>query len=192
VALEELFDRVRGRGPGQVTAEGPPFTDGVPRRSAVLAALFDRDGQSEIVLTTRTWELRNHAGEVSFPGGRAETGESPVATALREAHEEVGIAPDDVDVIGELDHLVTFTSQSRIVPVVGALAAPPILRPNPGEVARAFTVPLVELLRSDVYRSEEWVVSDGVTIAISFFELDGETVWGATARMLVQLLSLAV
>jgi hypothetical protein len=59
-------------------------------------------------------------------------------------------------------------------------------------VARAFTVPLVELLRSDVYRSEEWVVSDGVTIAISFFELDGETVWGATARMLVQLLSLAV
>jgi 8-oxo-dGTP pyrophosphatase MutT (NUDIX family) len=123
---------------------------------------------------------------VSFPGGRIDRGELPVAAALREAHEEVGLDPASVLVLGELAPLCTFANPAPITPFVGALA----LHPNPAEVERAFTVPLVELTDPEVYREELWVFPDGLERSVHFFELWGDTVWGATARMLRELLDL--
>jgi 8-oxo-dGTP pyrophosphatase MutT (NUDIX family) len=161
---------------------------GVTRASAVLAPLYDDEhGEAHVVLTRRTWDLRSHQGEVSFPGGRQDPGESITDTALREAHEEIGLDASGVEVIGELDHLATFSSRSYIVPLVGVLPSRPALTPNESEVAAILHVPLAELLDPAIYREERWDFLDSER-PIFFFELVGDTVWGATAAMLRQLL----
>lgn len=159
--------------------------------SAVLMVLADGDRGAEILLTRRAWHLSHHKGEVSFPGGRMDPGETPEQAALREAHEEVLLDPGLVTVHGQLQHLSTFVSQSYIVPVVGTVAAWPQLNAGTSEVDRIFSVPLVELTRTDTYRQEIWGREAG-EFTINFFELDDETVWGATARMLVQLLCVSL
>jgi 8-oxo-dGTP pyrophosphatase MutT (NUDIX family) len=162
----------------------------------VLCALFDEASsareapQAQVVLTRRSSRLRSHAHQVSFPGGRIDRGELPLAAALREAHEEVGLDPASVHVLGELAPLCTFANPAPITPFVAALPGRPALHPNPAEVERAFTVPLVELTDPEVYREELWVFPDGSERSIPFFELWGDTVWGATARMLRELLDL--
>lgn len=166
------------------------------RPAAVLCVLFDApDGrgrgetQCHVVLTRRSSRLRSHAHQVSFPGGRLDVGESPVEAARREAHEEVGIEPASVEIIGRLSSLRTVMNPSPITPFVGVVPDRPQLRPNPAEVERAFDVPLVELYDPDVYREELWTFPDGTEHPMQFFELIGDTVWGATARMLVELLT---
>src|SRR5439155_8384135 len=125
-------------------------------------------------------------------------GESLVNAALREAHEEVGLDPATVEVLGELDHLTTITSRSFIVPFVAVLPDRPSLVPNPGEVDAVLHVPVAELLLDDVYREERWPFvtrpawfppdvpfTPGADLRpIFFFELVGDTIWGATAAML--------
>jgi 8-oxo-dGTP pyrophosphatase MutT (NUDIX family) len=162
------------------------------RPAAVLAVVFaDHDGgQAQVVLTRRSARLRSHTGEVSFPGGRLDLGETAQVAALRETFEEVGIDPAMVEVIGRLSPLSTWSSPAAITPFVGLLPGPPVLRPNPAEVDRAFTVPLVELYSPDCYREELWRAADGQERPISFFEVVGDTVWGATGRMLRELLDL--
>ncbi|HEU5151982.1 MAG TPA: NUDIX domain-containing protein [Iamia sp.] len=160
-----------------------------PVPSAVLAPLYDWKGEAHVVLTRRSRQMRSHAGEVSFPGGRAEDGDADlVATALREAEEEVGLDPGSVDIVGELDHLATVTSGSFIVPWVGAIPTRPDLRPRSGEVDAVLHVPLSELMAPGVFREERWRFGEGVDRPIVFFDLVGDTVWGATAAMLRQLL----
>lgn len=160
--------------------------------SAVLCALFDDAGQCQVVLTRRSSRLRSHSHQVSFPGGRIDRGETPVQAALREAREEVGLDPATVDVFGELSRLSTFAIPAPITPFVAELTGRPILRPNPAEVERAFTVALVELTQPEVYSEELWTFPDGSEQAMSFFELVGDTVWGATARMLRELLDVVL
>lgn len=160
------------------------------RPSAVLCALFDEAGQAHVVLTRRSSRLRSHTHQVAFPGGRIEPGEDPVGAALREAREEVGLEPARVEIIGRLSSLKTVVNPAPITPFVGSLDGRPELDPNPSEVERAFTVPLVELLDPEVYREEMWTFPDGSERQMHFFELIGDTVWGATARMLVELLQL--
>lgn len=168
------------------------------RDSAVLVACFEEDGEARIVLTRRADTLRRHRGEVAFPGGRLEPGEAPLAAALREAHEEVGLAPGDVAPIGWLRPIVTFASGSIIRPYVGVLAGRPSLRPQPEEVERCFDVAIAELVADGVFREERWrrptprVLDGDGTFPIFFFEVAGETVWGATARILRELCSLVV
>lgn len=171
----------------------PPFSDA--RISAVLVVLRDGDGGGggggpEVLLTRRSMELRIHRGEVSFPGGRLEPGESAVDAALREAWEEVGLDPAVVTVHGELDHLSTAVSRSYIVPVVASVDDRPPLQPQSGEVDRILWVSLGELARADTFREELWGTPP-MDRPIFFFELDDETIWGATARMVHQLLRLA-
>jgi 8-oxo-dGTP pyrophosphatase MutT (NUDIX family) len=158
------------------------------RHSAVLIALAPGPDGPEVLLTTRSWEMRSHKGEVSFPGGRTDPGETPVQTALREAHEEVGLVPDAVAVRGELEHLNTVVSRSYIVPKVATVDEPVPLAPQTMEVDRVFWVPLREFTRPDTYRSEVWGIGP-TDRTLHFFELDDETVWGATAHMLVDLLT---
>lgn len=159
------------------------------RASAVLAPLYEADGEVHVVLTRRAQHLRSHRGEVSFPGGGQDPGEALVDTALREAAEEVGLERSSVEVVGELDHLETVTSRSFIVPFVGLLPAPPDLHPNPAEVDRVLRVPLRELLDVGVFREERWGLPP-MDRPIYFFELEGDTVWGATGAMLRNLLAL--
>ena len=161
------------------------------RPSAVLVGLFESTNGVEVILTRRSQELTNHRGEISFPGGRLEIGETPVDAALRETHEEIGIAPSDARIVGELNSMSTVVSNSHIVPIVASYEGTPIFSAANSEVDRVFSVPLLELTRQDTYSQEHWVFSDR-EFQINFFYLDGETIWGATARILFQVMMLAV
>lgn len=164
-----------------------PFT-GAP--AAVLVPLFEEHGHARVILTRRSDRLRSHTGEVSFPGGRLDPEEEPVAAALREASEEVGIEPGRVEIVGQLEPLATLSSRSGITPFVGLLDERPVLTPNPHEVDIAFDVALAELLDVSIYREERWDTPWGDDRPVHFFELPDDTVWGATARILHQLLEL--
>lgn len=183
VTVAQVRERFAALGP----AVRSPREGKVDRASAVLAAVYEHDGETWIILTRRSAALRLHSGEVSFPGGGQDDGEDLRDTAQREACEEVGLDPSLVEIIGELDHLSTITSNSFIVPYVAVLAARPELHPSPAEVAAVLTVPLSELLDPEVFREERWDLF-GTERAMWFFELVGDTVWGATAAMLRQLL----
>ena len=114
------------------------FLEGDKIPSAVLVAMFEESGEARVILTRRSQNLRFHQGEVSFPGGRCDPGESAAQCALREAREETGLDPGLVTVTGELSPLATFSSESFITPVVGVLGARPPMRPNPSEVDLVF------------------------------------------------------
>ncbi len=170
----------------------PDFPDARP--SAVLAVVADGPAGAEVLLTRRSMRMRSHRGEVSFPGGRLDPGETFVQAALREAHEEVGLPATAVEVVGQLHPIGTWVSRSWIVPIVARLVTPlplvPPLRAETSEVDRVLWVPLHDLTRPGTFREEWWHTAIGER-PIHFFELDDETVWGATARLLHQLLRVA-
>jgi 8-oxo-dGTP pyrophosphatase MutT (NUDIX family) len=170
---------------------GRPLAPAFPgaRSSAVLIVLADGARGPEVLLTKRSMDLRHHKGEISFPGGRMDPGETPLDTAVREAHEEVGLDPALVVPRGELQHLNTIVSRSYIVPIVATLDDRPHLVPASPEVDRVMWVPIATLTDADRHRSERWGRPPTDRL-IHFFELDDETVWGATAHLLVALLSL--
>jgi len=164
----------------------PGHVDGRPP-AAVLAPIYEHDGRATFVFTRRAWHMRSHTGEVSFPGGRFEIGDPDLrATALRESHEEIALDPGLVDVVGRLPQLTTVSSPAAIVPFVGVLSERPPLVPEPGEVDGILDVTVEELLDPEIYREEIWT-RNGVDLEVTFFELDGDTLWGATARMLRSL-----
>lgn len=186
VTVDRVVEVVRG------LDEPRPIPGGAPpgaRPSAVLVPVYEEAGEAVLVLTRRAQHLRSHKGEVSFPGGRTEPGESAIETALREAEEETALPPGMVQVVGELDSLATFSSSSAIVPIVGRLDARPDLVAHEAEVEAILHVPVSELLHEDTYREELWRFPQGYH-ALYFFEIPGDTIWGATARILYQLLSL--
>ncbi len=157
----------------------------------MLALLYDGDDGPTLVLTRRSWELRTHTGEISFPGGRQDP-EDPdlVATALRETEEEIGVAPEAVTIVGELPRLATVSSPALIVPYVGVLETRPTFVPSAHEVDAVLDVTVAELLDPEIYREEVWT-RHGLPMEITFFELVGDTLWGATARMLRSLFEAA-
>lgn len=159
--------------------------------SAVLAALWEEDGEARVLLTRRTAWLRSHSGQVAFPGGRVEPGETLVEAALRESQEEVGLDPSSVEIVGCLSRMHTISSGAGIYPFVGILPGRPEVTPNPDEVDRVFDVALGELMAEGVFHEEIWGIA-GTERSIYFFDLAGETVWGATARMLYELLLLLI
>ncbi len=168
----------------------PPVVDG-KQPSAVLVPIYEMPTGPEIILTRRAWHLRSHAGEVSFPGGRSDPDDRDlVETALRETEEEIGLHRGAVTVIGELDRLTTVAGPAHIVPILGLLQERPVgLVASPDEVDDILHVPVAELLRPEIYREEIWfqdVLPDG--IPITFFELQGDTLWGATARIVRTIL----
>jgi 8-oxo-dGTP pyrophosphatase MutT (NUDIX family) len=165
---------------------------GTEPRSAVLVPLYENEGETWLVLTRRSPLMRSHTFEISFPGGKQDP-EDPDewATAIREAHEEVGLDPDLPRRIGALDRFITGGSQSLVHPMVAALPGPPVLRANEDEVDRILHVPLSELISPGVFREELWPVGDNPGRPVNFFELMGDTLWGATGTMVRQLLSLA-
>jgi 8-oxo-dGTP pyrophosphatase MutT (NUDIX family) len=166
--------------------EAPPPN---ARVAAVLIALFEEDGEARVVLTRRTTTLPSHQGEVAFPGGKVHDDEDERTAALREAQEEVGLDPATVEIVGELDHMVTVSSRFVLAPFVGFLSGRPELKANDAEVEFIFDVSLSDLMSDPVFRTELWDIGAGEW-AMHFFELDHDIVWGATARVLFQLLEL--
>jgi len=188
-SLDDMQKALAAAGPA-VPAEREQLPD-IDRASAVLAPLYEHDGELFVILTRRTWNLRSHSGEVSFPGGRQDDADADLwHTALRESQEEIALDPAAVERIGELDHLATVTSRSFIVPYVGALASRPTTSASPAEVSAVLHVPVAELLDPTIFREERWTFPWAEDRPIFFFELVGDTVWGATGAMLRQLLGL--
>jgi 8-oxo-dGTP pyrophosphatase MutT (NUDIX family) len=191
VTLERVRSALRVADP--TTPETVARLEADPNGEAgVLVPLFEEAGETRVILTRRAAHLRSHTGQVAFPGGRLEPGEDARTGALREAHEEIGLDPGGVEVLGQLAPLATVSSGSRITPFVGAVARRPRLSPNPAEVARIFDVSLADLVKDEVYREERWDLPGQDDRQMHFFEVDGETVWGATARILTELLELVV
>lgn len=157
------------------------------RRAAVLVPLYKEGGGFLILLAKRTEHLKFHQGQVAFPGGTWHPGDAnPIATALREAHEEVGIRPEDVDVLGELDDTSTATSNFLITPVVGIIPPSYPFEIHAGEVAELLTLPLETLRDPDAFQEEIWD-SDGRNLHVFVHRAGSNIIWGATARILLHL-----
>jgi 8-oxo-dGTP pyrophosphatase MutT (NUDIX family) len=184
------------------------------RRAAVLLAVLDRPGGPTVLFTRRAATLPHHGGEISFPGGGLLAGEAPEAGALREAQEEVGLAPECAEILGRLDDLVSV-ARFTVTPVVAAVASPPAaFAAAPGEVEEPFELPLARLLDPELRRSSLWdparlppeiaavarqaprSVEDidpatGHWRVWSFHADPARVVWGLSARMLAELLDRA-
>lgn len=157
------------------------------REGAVLVLLFPLNGVPATVLTVRRDDLSAHAGQVSFPGGRREANESLLEAALREAHEEVGLAlTDDLRVLGQLTPLYVPPSNFCVYPFVAALPYRPDLSPHEGEVKAILEVPLAHFLNPDVRREEVWPIQ-GQPVSVPFYVVGEHNVWGGTAMMLTEL-----
>ena len=198
-ALRERFTRIAGWIP-ELIGDGRLAITRPPADASVLVPLVQRANGPQVLLTRRAAHLRDHAGQISFPGGRAEPGDhSPAATALREAHEEIGLPPDHVDVIGLLPAYTTSTN-FVVTPVV-ALVQPPFgLVLDTVEVDEAFEVPLAYLMNPANHRRHTFVYEGGQRNFLSMpwhgAGLDGQEreyyIWGATAAMLRNLYRLLI
>jgi len=184
-------------GPGWNHADLVGLLPDLPfREAAVLVGLVAREAGWQVLLTRRTDDLRHHAGQVSFPGGRIESDDrDAIAAALRESFEEIGLAPASVSPIGFLDPLCTITG-FRVLPVVGIVAPEFVAQPDPGEVAEVFEVPLAYLLdpgnlrATDVNAILGRPILDGRPRKVLEFVDRGnprQRIWGATASILFNL-----
>lgn len=156
------------------------------RSASVLLPLMFFQNEWHILYTRRTDRVESHKGQVSFPGGASEESDrTPEETALREAHEEIGVSPGDVKVIGRLSNMITI-SKFRVSPIVGVIPFPYAFKIQNAEVARVFTIPLLWLAERNNFW--EFTLQDRDRTVIAYHPYDGELLWGATARMTVSFL----
>jgi 8-oxo-dGTP pyrophosphatase MutT (NUDIX family) len=159
------------------------------RNAAGLLLLFPHDDRAHVVLTQRSHTLERHSGQISLPGGVVDPGETFERAALREAHEEIGLAIENVSVLGALTPLDIPVSGFRLHPIVAAVPARPVLKPSDDEVARIVEVGLDELLHPASF-ARTVKERDGIKIAVPTFQIDDVEIWGATAMVLAEFLAL--
>lgn len=167
----------------------PPARAGQPRLGSVLLLLYCYQDELCLLLTRRRDDLNHHAGQVSFPGGRQEEGETFLQTALREAEEEVGIRPSTLTILGQLTPIYIIPSDFYVYPFVAWCADKqrPAFYPSLTEVAELLEVPLAHLLDPTNRHEEPWNFR-GFEMSVPFYLVNGHKVWGATAMMLSELL----
>jgi 8-oxo-dGTP pyrophosphatase MutT (NUDIX family) len=154
--------------------------------AAVLVPLYLAEGQLHVVFTKRHDELRRHAGEISFPGGRRDEGESDLrATALREAQEEIGLDPDAVEIVGALQPTPTIATGYAVYPFVGLIDPGRAWVPSAGEVAAVIELSLPDLVEGYGRRR---LVRRGIPIRTDTYVVGDHLIWGATARILADLI----
>ena len=164
--------------------------DGTLKKAAVLIPLFKRDGKSYLLFTRRTDTVEHHKGQISFPGGRQDKKDrNLLATALREAEEEMGIQEKDVRLLGELVDVCTISTDYCISPFLALIPYPYPFKVNHHEIKEVIEVPLSALRDGRQFR-EETHEKDGQTFPVYFYQYQNHTIWGATARILKQLLAL--
>ena len=157
------------------------------RMAAVLVPLYlDAAGDLHAVFTRRRHDLRRHAGEISFPGGRRDDGEALIDTARREAFEEIGLPPERVDVLGALPPTATFVTNYAIYPFVGMIEAGFAWVVEQAEVDEVLELRIEDLRAS---RGERRLVRKGIPFRTPTYEAGGHVIWGATARILESLLA---
>lgn len=159
------------------------------REAAVLALITPMAGEAHLVMTVRRAHLTQHAGQVSFPGGRREPDEELRDTALRETHEEIGLDPAGIVILGNLTPLYIPPSNFCVYPFVGTTTNEPDFVPHDDEVEQIVHVPLQVLRQADSIRKEEWTIR-GERVMVPYFKVQGLTVWGATAMMISELIAL--
>ena len=152
--------------------------------AAVLVPMHGWPGNPGLVLTERRSDLRRHAGEVSFPGGRRDEGEELLKTALREAEEEIGLSPDQVEVVGALPPIGTFVTNYKVHPFVGLIREGLRFEPNPSDVESVLIASLDDLASGYARRR---LVRRGVPIKTDTYAVADKLIWGATARILGEL-----
>jgi 8-oxo-dGTP pyrophosphatase MutT (NUDIX family) len=158
------------------------------RDSAVLAPFILRGDEPRLLFTLRPAHLRRHAGQVSFPGGARDADDpTPLHTALREMKEELGVPQEAVEVLGMLDEIPT-TSEFRVIPYVGLLDPAVQLQPDAGEIAELLEIPVSDLLVPGLRRTEKRFYR-GAERDVYFYDVGRHTIWGATARILSNLLA---
>jgi len=164
--------------------EHPPFS-----HAAVLVPLFQKDGDCHLLFTKRSEEVKYHKGEISFPGGVVdEEDKELINTALREAHEEIGLKESDVQIIGVLDDIVTIT-EFIVTPIVGLFPYPYLFKVSEAEIAELIEVPLSFLLDENCF-SEREIFRGGRNEVVYSYQYGKHIIWGATARILKQFLDL--
>ncbi len=164
--------------------DDPYHPDGFRCPAAVLIAVTDRP-EPGVILTVRREEMRTHAGQVAFPGGRIESGEDAAAAAVREAHEELDLDPKRVEIVGAMESYLTITG-FEVTPILGVIPPDLSLTPHEREVADWFEAPLSFLL-DPANRHRQSVLFEGVRRHYFQIEWEGQRIWGATAAMLVNL-----
>jgi 8-oxo-dGTP pyrophosphatase MutT (NUDIX family) len=162
-----------------------------PKRtpSAVLLPIYYKEEQCYILFTQRTNNVKEHKGQISFPGGARQDGENLLDTALREACEEIGLAPAEVEVLGELDDTATTTSNFVVTPFVGVITWPNNIKADGWETDEIIEVPIAALLHKNSREDKKEVVG-GQPVTSYFYHYGDRVIWGATARILHQFLEL--
>ena len=160
------------------------------KKAAVLIPLYEKDENCYIILTKRTELLNDHKGQISFPGGASQTEDKSLRdTALRESWEEVGLDPDDVEILGELDDELTYVTNFVVTPFVAFIPYPYEFNINPKEVEEIIEIPLAALMDRGVFK-EEIEVKEGRVISAYIYKYNDKIIWGATARILKHFLGL--
>ncbi len=158
--------------------------------AAVLIPIFEKEGEPNLLLTIRSQSVRDHKGQVSFPGGVQDRGESLIETIYRECAEEIGLSRHEIELFGRISDSVTITGY-RITPFVGLVACPPpSWITNPAEIERILEIPLRFFSNPAHGRVETFQLRDGEQMPVYFYDHPEACIWGATARIIHQLVSL--
>lgn len=199
--INSLKERLAGELPGDEAHQlmmakpiGPRFRinhEGAPKKGAVMIMLYPEEGKVLFPLTRRPEYPGVHSGQVSLPGGKVEPQDaSLIETAIRETHEEIGVRIQDHEIIGSLSDLHITASNFIVKPVVSVLERKPIFTRDEHEVVKIFNADIEELIKDEIRKEKELVVGPEIRLQAPYFDVQGNVVWGATAMMLSEFVTI--